>query len=102
MRARGLRISLADVRLVGPREKLASTTATRWAAAAAEDMANDPGVRCTLRLVPSVAAKPRFLSCRGVIVRYIALDALTRYEGKFVSRFSGLANEVGGTSSRLF
>jgi hypothetical protein len=36
------------------------------------------------------------------IAQYIALAALTRYGGKFISRFSGLANEVGGTSSRLF
>ena len=100
MQARGLRISLADVRHAALREKLASMTATLWAAA--EGMASDPGVRCTLRPVPSAAAKPRFHSCRVGIVRYIALDALTRYEGKFVSRFSGLAYEVGGTSSRLF
>ncbi len=100
MRARGLRISLADVRRAVLREKLASTTATRWVAA--EGMASDPGVRCTLRPVPSAAAKPRFHSCLVGIVRYIALDALTKYEGKFVSRFSGLVNEVGGTSSRLF
>ena len=68
----------------------------------AEDMASAPGVRCTLQPAPSAAAKPRFHSCPVGIVQYIALDALTKYEGKFVSQFSGLANEAGGTSSRLF
>ena len=100
MRARGLLTSPAAVLLVVLREKLACITETLWAAA--EGMATDPGVRCILRPVPSVAAKPRFHSCRVGIVQYIALDALMRYEGTFVSQFGGLGNEVGGKSFRLF
>ena len=44
MRARGLRISLADVRLVDLRERLAGSTAIRWVAvvAVAEDMVTVP------------------------------------------------------------
>ena len=103
MRARGLRISLADVRLVDPRERLAGSTAIRWVAVAvAEDMVTVPDARCTLRPAQSAAAKLRFRLCPEEIVQSIVLVALMRSGGKSVSQVRSLASEVGGSSSRLF
>ena len=104
MRARGLRISLADVRLVDLRERLAGSTAIRWVAAVAvaEDMVTVPDARCTLRLAQSAAAKLRFRLCPEEIVQSIVLVALMRSGGKSVSQVRSLASEVGGSSSRLF
>ena len=103
MRARGLRISLADVRHVDPRERLAGSTAIRWVAVAvAEDMVTVPDARCTLRPAQSAAAKLRFRLCPEEIVQSIVLVALMRSGGKSVSQVRSLASEVGGSSSRLF
>ena len=104
MRARGLRISLADVRLVDLRERLAGSTAIRWVAvvAVAEDMVTVPDARCTLRPAQSAAAKLRFRLCPEEIVQSIVLVALMRSGGKSVSQVRSLASEVGGSSSRLF
>ena len=105
MRARGLRISLADVRLVDLRERLAGSTAIRWVAVAvavAEDMVTVPDARCTLRPAQSAAAKLRFRLCPEEIVQSIVLVALMRSGGKSVSQVRSLASEVGGSSSRLF
>ena len=101
MRARGLRISLADVRLVGLRERLAGSTAIRWVVVA-EDMVTVPDARCTLRRAQSAAAKLRFRLCPEEIVQSIVLVALMRSGGKSVSQVRSLASEVGGSSSRLF
>ena len=104
MRARGLRISLADVRLVDLRERLAGSTAIRWVAVVvvAEDMVTVPDARCTLRPAQSAAAKLRFRLCPEEIVQSIVLVALMRSGGKSVSQVRSLASEVGGSSSRLF
>ncbi len=104
MRAKDLRISLADVRLVDLRERLAGSTAIRWVAvvAVAEDMVTVPDARCTLRPAQSAAAKLRFRLCPEEIVQSIVLVALMRSGGKSVSQVRSLASEVGGSSSRLF